>query len=260
MLYKRIFLILLSTLCFSTFPKDIEITVYCDDSYPPYSYLENDQIKGIYTEILLEAFSRMDGYTITIKALPWKRGLLLLKSGKGFAIYPPYYRPNDRPFLDYSIPILSEEIVALCREEILNIPRKKWVTDYIGLNVGINRGFKSIPEEDVNKIYIQEFGNNKTNILKLGLGRIDCYVNDKIAMLWTLKKLKSNGKYDEGGRHSKLFVGATISSESGYLGFTNMNNDEFYYKEDFKMNFNQVIKNMQKSGEISKIVEKYITL
>lgn len=255
---KKLVLILLYVVCFSIFSKDIEITVYCDDNYPPYSYLENDKVSGIYLEILQRAFSEMDGYNIIISAIPWKRGLQLLKSGKGFALFPPYYRPLDRPYMDYSDPILSEELVVLCREELLNIPRNKWVDDYIGLNVGINLGFKSITEEDSKKIYIQEYGNNKTNIMKLGLGRIDCYVNDKVAMLWTLKILKEKGKYDEGGKHSKLLIGASISKEDGFLGYTNKNDTEFYFKDDFNTKFNQIISNMKRNGEIDKIVNKYI--
>jgi len=28
---------------------DTDVLVYCDSDYPPYSYLEGDEIKGIYT-------------------------------------------------------------------------------------------------------------------------------------------------------------------------------------------------------------------
>lgn len=255
---RNYILLLLFIICFSIFSQDIDVTVYCDDSYPPYSYIEKNNVSGIYVDILKKASSRMDGYNIVIRGIPWKRGLQLLKSGKGFALFPPYFRPVDRPYMDYSVPILSEELVVLCREEILSVPRNIWVDDYIGLNVGINLGFKSISEENAKKINIQEFGDNRTNILKLGLGRIDCYVNDKVAMLWTLKNLKDSGEYDEGGKHSKLIVGATISKENGYLGYTNKNDMEFYFKEDFKTQLDQIINKMKESGEIAKIIDAYI--
>jgi len=54
----------------------------------------------------------MDTYDITMKGIPWKRGLLKLKKGAAFALYPPYFRPVKRPYMDYSKPILEEKLVV----------------------------------------------------------------------------------------------------------------------------------------------------
>jgi len=78
---------------------DIDVEIYADDSYPPYSYNEGGELKGIYTEILKKAFSRMEGYKVKINAVPWKRALSYIERGKGFAIYPPYHRVEDRPYM-----------------------------------------------------------------------------------------------------------------------------------------------------------------
>ena len=37
----------------------ISVTVLCDASYPPYSYAENGEAKGLYSDILRAAFARM---------------------------------------------------------------------------------------------------------------------------------------------------------------------------------------------------------
>ena len=66
--------------------------------------------------------------------------------------------------------------------------------------------------------------------------------------------LKQEGKYDEGGAHSKLVEGITITIENGYLGFTNKDNGRFYFKKDFLKQFNHAINEMKKHGEIEKIV------
>ncbi|WP_315983755.1 hypothetical protein [Aliamphritea spongicola] len=57
----------------------VEVTIYADDSYPPYSYVENNILKGLYTRILSTAFSRMPDYRVRLMPVPWKRGLMLLE-------------------------------------------------------------------------------------------------------------------------------------------------------------------------------------
>lgn len=240
-------------------PEDkITVVVYCDDNYPPYSWGEAGEAIGIYTDIIEEAFSRMIGYNIIIEAIPWKRGLQELENGTGFAIYPPYYRLKERPYLDYSIPILVEGYDILTRADI-NLKNRKWPQDYKGMIIGINDGF-AIPNKaelrDYN-IKIEEAKSNEANILKLAFGRIDCYVNDDIAMLWELKRLKENGIYDE-KKYPKLQIGPNLSKESGYLAFTNKNDSKFYFKGDFKKQFNDIIEKMKADGEIEKIVDSYI--
>jgi len=54
------------------------------------------------------AFSRMPGDTVTIKPVPWKRGVKLMEEGKGLTLYPPYFRPKLRPFMDYPVPVLNK--------------------------------------------------------------------------------------------------------------------------------------------------------
>jgi len=244
---------------------DIKVTVYADDNYPPYSYQERGEIKGIYTEIIKAAFLKMKGYQIEIKALPWKRGLKMLEDGKGFAIYPPYYRPKERPYIwPYSIPILDERVVVFCRAEILeNSLRPHWPEDYYGLRIGINAGFDLGGNKFWNavkegKIKVEEAMGNRENLLKLGLKRTDCYMNGRLSILWELKQLKRAGKYEEGSNHAKLVEGATVSIEQGFLGFTNKDKGKFDYKDDFVKKFDAVIYEMRKSGKLQKMIDHFV--
>jgi polar amino acid transport system substrate-binding protein len=243
---------------------DIDVTVFCDDNYPPYSYEVAGEAEGIYVEILKNAFSLMEGYNIIIEPVPWKRGLRYLEKGYAFAIFPPYYRPKTRPYMwPYSEPILKEEVVVICRKETLEqIQADKWPEGYYGLKIGNNAGFELGGERFLSavkdgKIILEEARGNRINILKLGLGRIDCYINDRLSILWELKEMKKIGLYDEGGKHSKLSEAAVISLENGYLGFSNTNNSEFYFKDDFVNKFNTIIVEMKESGEIEGILDKF---
>ncbi|WP_394392107.1 substrate-binding periplasmic protein [Shewanella woodyi] len=244
---------------------EIAVEVYADDSYPPYSYIEKGELKGIYTEILQKAFSRMEGYKVKIKPVPWKRGLSYIESGKGFAIYPPYHRTKERPYMwPYSIPILDERVIVVCRAEVLTRSiRPIWPDDYFGLVIGNNAGFSSGGDKfwgavKDGKITVNEANGNKKNIMMLGLGRTDCYMNDRISILWELKQLKANGMYDEGGKHARLMEGATISIEQGFLAFTAIGADKFPHMDDFILKFNTVIYAMRRSGELQKILDDFV--
>lgn len=247
------------------FAADIEVQIYADESYPPYTYLDEGELKGIYTEILQKAFSRMKGYKVKINAVPWKRGLSYIESGKGFAIYPPYHRTQQRPYIwPYSIPILDERVIVVCRDEVLTSTiRPTWPDDYFGLVIGNNAGFslggdrfwQAVKDE---KITVNEANGNEINIMMLGLGRSDCYMNDRISILWELKQLKAAGKYDEGGKHARLMEGATISIEQGFLGFSANGGDRYPYMDDFILKFNTEIYAMRRSGELQKIIDDFV--
>lgn len=241
-----------------------KVTVYCDEHYPPYSYKEEGKVKGIYYEILSKAFSQMQDYQVTIKPTAWKRGLAKIKSGEYFALYPPYYHPYTRPYMDYSAPILEEKLVVFTTQYISQRRQlHNWHWDFLGLTIGKNRGFTISKDpayiETVKKgqIIEEEALDNQANILKLGLHRIDAYANDRLSILWELNRLKKSGQYDEGGKHDIIIEGPVLSFENGYLGITNRDNGRFTFKNDFLNKFNVIINKMKHSGEIEDIVVNY---
>jgi polar amino acid transport system substrate-binding protein len=252
-------------LCQSTsLAAEIEVIVYADDGYAPYSYEESGEAKGTYAVILRAAFARMEGYRVAIRPVPWKRGLRLLEQGKGFALYPPYRHVESRPYIrPYSTPILDEEVVVLCREDILIEPRPEWPRDFYGLTIGVNAGYlvggdefwRAVKEK---KIRVEECRGNSEGLMQLAKGRLDGYINDRMAILWELKRLRESGKYREDGAHAKLLVGATISVEQGHLGYTDRDEGRFAYKADFVKQFNAIIKEMKKSGDIQRIVDEFL--
>lgn len=237
------------------------VTVYCDNNYPPYSYVENGETRGIYVEVLTKAFSRMEAYEVTIIAEPWKRSIKMLEQGKYFALFPPYYRPKARPFMDYSAPILEEKLVVFLNESTAKKRQlNSWPVDFNGMKIGRNAGFTISQNEDFleavssGRITLEDAKDNRSNILKLAMGRVDAYVNDRLSILWELSRLKKSGEYEEGGRHEKIVEGITLSVEQGYLGFTNQDKGVFTFKEDFIKTLNKIILDMKEKGEIEKII------
>ncbi|MDN3611704.1 substrate-binding periplasmic protein [Vibrio ostreicida] len=234
------------------------VTVYGDDSYPPYSYVESGRVTGIYTVILEAVFSKMPDYNVTIKGVPWKRGLSEAEGSKIFALYPPYKRPEQRPYMEYDTPILDEKVVVVCQKSVLSSPKPNWPGDYMGMTIGINSGFAAGGDEfkaavAAGKIKRSETKGTPKNLLKLIAGRIDCYINDSLSTQWELKKLQNEGKYDG----QSVVEGAIISSEQGFLGFVT-DGSSYPYKADFKAKYDKALKEMKQSGELDKIVKDFI--
>ncbi|PHV06132.1 hypothetical protein CSQ96_17030 [Janthinobacterium sp. BJB412] len=240
----------------------IAITIYGDDAYPPYSYLENGEMKGIYSDIIRAAVKRMPKYRVSLQPIPWKRGLVKLETGEGFALYPPYLRPAERPYMDYSDGILAEQLVVYCSQPVIERrPRKVWPDDYAGLRIGLNAGFLSggklfdqaVAEGRLSAVPAR---SSRTNLLKLMKGRIDCFLNDRSSIVWELGRIRHEGLAEAGAL--PIAETTALSAEQGYLGYTNRDAGRFPYKHDFIRKFNAAIKEMKQDGEIRDAIEHFL--
>jgi polar amino acid transport system substrate-binding protein len=241
----------------------IEVTIYADDGYPPYSYGENGEASGIYTAILNKAFERMPQYRVTLVPVPWKRGLRLLESGQGFALYPPYFRPEERPYIRYSEPILDEQVVVFCnRFTTANRNLKNWPDDYTGLTIGTNAGFLLGGKEfdryvAAGKIVRDSGTSSHGSVLKMISGRNDCYINDRLAIRWQVEQIKRNGEIE--AERVAIFEAARLYSEKGHLGYTDRDEGRFAFKDSFVQEFNAAITSLKSDGEIDRMVEKFLS-
>jgi polar amino acid transport system substrate-binding protein len=241
----------------------IEVVIYADDGYPPYSYGENGEALGIYSEILNKAFLRMPQYRVTLVPVPWKRGLRLLESGQGFALYPPYYRPEERPYIRYSEPILDEQVVVFCNKfTTAGRSLKTWPDDYVGLTVGTNAGFLLGGKEfdryvAAGKIFRDSGTSSHGSVLKMLTGRNDCYINDRLSIHWQVDQIKRAGEIDP----TKIAIAETakLYSEKGYLGYTDRDEGRFAFKNSFVQDFNAALISLRNEGEIDRVVERFLS-
>jgi polar amino acid transport system substrate-binding protein len=241
----------------------IEVTILCDAGYPPYSYAEGGEAKGLYHDILRAAFARMPGYRVRIRPLPWARGLAELASGRAFALYPPYYRPSERPWMDYSRPILREKLVVFIRAEVARtLPDGRFPQAYSGLRIGQNRGFINILDQDYQimlaKGELQQVSgkDNRGNLAMLYRGRLDAYINDRRAVLWELERMQSDGVLGENGLNW-IVEGPWLTGEQGHLGYTRINPSAYPYKDDFKRRLDAILADLESEGSIYRLVNRY---
>ncbi|WCE31642.1 substrate-binding periplasmic protein [Vibrio sp. SCSIO 43137] len=239
----------------------VKVVIYGDAHYPPYSWEQGDQVVGIYLSILRQAFKKMTNYDVELKPVPWKRGLYYLQQGSAFALFPPYYHPTLRPYISpYSVPILDELTVLACYKETFNTPRTIWPDDFFGLVIAVNRGYelggkafyRAVAQDKIQRMEIE--GTEK-NLLVVSTGRTDCYINDINAIKWGVQKLKNDKRFKL--QMDNIAYGPTIASQQGFLGYSNIRNEQFPYKSDFVREFDTVIDQMKRSGRIDAIVEQF---
>ncbi|WP_219114373.1 ABC transporter substrate-binding protein [Janthinobacterium sp. UMAB-56] len=221
------------------------LVIYGDADYPPYSYVENGQLKGIYTEIVREAAQSMPQYAVQLRPVPWKRGVLMLQTGDAFALYPPYSWRSERPYVRYSMPLLTEQLVVLCNLDVLARRKlQQWPADYAGLRIGVNAGFllgdaTQMATLRTEKVVLDTAKGTRANLLKLIRGRIDCYVSDRLSAQWELQRIRRAGP--AGTPLPAIEETVQLSSQQGYLGFTERQPATHPYRDDFIAQFNAAI-------------------
>ncbi len=248
------------------FGSDTQVTILADDAYRPFSFEENGEAKGIYIDVLRTAFSRMNGFEVKIKPVPWKRGKKMMEVGEGFGLTPAFFHGHDWPYLyPYSLPFYTETIMAVCAEEFLESPRPVWPDDYKGLKIGNVAGFdgwggdafRTLVKEG--KIGYEETKGSKEVILKQGLMRTDCIMMEEKAFDYQFNRLKKKGIYDEGGKHARLKKGAVIGKDPVYIGYSRTAREmgKYPFQFEFMQALDSVLYKMVKSGEIEKIMSAY---
>jgi len=262
---KNVLIFIICIMALPAFGEKIDVTIYVDDAYKPFSYKGKDgQAEGIYINVLETAFSRMESFNVAIKPIPWKRGKHLMEMGDGFGLAPAFYHGHDWPYLHpYSLPFYTETITAVCTEKTLETPRLNWPQDYLGLQVGNVTGydgwggkeFRKLVKEG--KIKYQEAKGSAENILKLGAGRVHCIMMEDTAFDYAYGKLKLSGKYNQ--KMARIKKGAIIGVDHVYIGYskTARTKGKYPFQFDFMQAFDNEIYKMIKSGEIKEIMSSY---
>ncbi|MDP2560115.1 ABC transporter substrate-binding protein [Psychrobium sp. 1_MG-2023] len=240
------------------------VIILADDSYPPYSYVKDGRVTGIYVDLITQAAQKIaDKYYVKIKPLPWKRALNEIKNGKYIAIIPPYQHLKSRRYIKpYSVSLLSEKVVAFCHKDINLIELIKQNTTALNrpINIGINAGYlilndRLIRAKHNNKIKVWEHKNTQANVNKLMLKRMDCYINDSLSTLWILKKLQKDSPEMNFDEIEQSFV---VMERTAHIGYVNSPSYLFTYKDDFIKQMDQAILELKDAGELDKIVAKYL--
>lgn len=258
--YKFNLVFLLLVWCLPTMLKAQDsfiVHILADDEYPPYSYVENGKLTGIYVELVKKAALLLKPtYHIKLVPMPWRRALALIENGEAFAILPPYKHLELRPYIfPYSIPLFEEHVVVYCHRRFNLTAFFNNETKKRPVNLGINSGYmilndKYLAAVDDNRIILRENKSTSANIKKLIKGRIDCYVNDKLTIEQGLKAERPTTSI------YKLFTKKDeISTQTAHIGYSNVGQGNFPFKNDFVDKMNKAIATVKVQYPIEHIIK-----
>lgn len=257
--------ILLLQIGIKAFAQDVKVvTILADDAYPPYSYVEDGKLKGIYIEFIrLAAKSLKPYYEINIQAIPWKRGLSEVRQGHAFAIVPPYKHIESRPYIwPYSIALYSETVVTFCHYDI-NISEliSREGSDINVVNVGVNAGYQILNQElktakRDGKLNLWENKDTGSNILKLLHRRIDCYLNDRLSTIWEFRRLKKQFP-EKSYSFKNIYEAMLVMTQTSHIGYSDVNNEKYRYKDDFVRRMDEALIKLYNTKEYVQIISQY---
>jgi polar amino acid transport system substrate-binding protein len=236
------------------------VVLYGDDDYPPYSYVDQGQFKGVYVDLLRAAVQRMaDAYRLELQPIPWKRGLAQVESGGALGLFPPYLRKERKFIQPYSEPLYREQVVMVCNDAAMRKPRSKFPDDYGDVLVGINIGFALsdafVRARDSGAVKVDESKGNDRNLLKLADNRIGCYANDRLAIRYALSALTRRADTRALVESLHLVETTELSGQDAYIGYSANANPP--YKAAFIARLNMELQALKHEGMVERLVSQY---
>lgn len=252
---KRVSLLVLFLYCTAVKAETTVINILVDDNYPPYSYVHNAQLKGVYVDLVREAAKTLlPEYIVRLEPMPWKRALIKIKQGEVFGILPPYKHFEERPYIGaYSSPLYTEKVVVICKKDTslsqaFEPSANPEIPIALGLNSGylvLNQKYKAAVERQSIKLYPNK--STEANLLKLVLGRIHCYVNDELTIIQGLKEIFQ----DTPGKVQDYIEMDVLSRQTAHIGYAK-SHLEISRKKAFIPKMNQALEAIISTGFIEK--------
>jgi len=266
LMYCRLFFllpVLLASLCVHA---TVEVKIHVDDGYPPYSYREKGDVRGLYIDILNTAFTRMEGYSLIFEPVPWNRGKHLMQKGEGFGLMPTYFHAHDWPYLyPYSFPLYEETVLVICNSNVSSAEPLKWPQDFVGKTIGNMRGydgwggveFRAMIEQKA--ISYHEVDSADLLLMMVASGRNDCILMERLAYQYHMTRLKRSGKY-KSETHHRLFQAAVAGRDYGYIGYSEpgLATGQYPWQKEFRKALDGILYQMKKSGELEAITARYL--
>ena len=223
------------------------VTLYSECNDKPYAYCIDNKPRGISVEIFKEIFSRIDDYSLKIKAIDWNSGLQKMKDKEILMLGTMKHKPKERPYItDYSLPFLYKTYVLYCNKEIKKNPL--WPKDFYDLKIGYSKDFE---EDAKNPKLTLKRDNIDTNIKNLIENKTDCYLSTEAVIKREL--LVNKDKNISVDNIKKVL---TFRKTPRYIGFSNK---FFSAKKDLLNKINLSIRTIN-NGDIKGIIDKSLDI
>ncbi|MGS2716611.1 substrate-binding periplasmic protein [Eionea flava] len=222
--------------------------VFPNDPWPPFMLGEEGEeaTAGIGVDLMRAIFSRVDGATITIPLVPWKRALNSVKSGAMDGI-PLLYKTAEREsYMDFSDPLFpSQDLVWYSKNHFPNGLEWKTADDFSPYRMGIVSGYSYSEEIDKaiidKKFAVTKVKNTHQLFTLLAGGRVDVAIANRVVGTSLIKK-------DVNNRHI-IPMKKPIAEDDYYMAFSKKTSAKAFLSQ-----VNKAIAELKAEGEIERIV------
>jgi polar amino acid transport system substrate-binding protein len=212
--------------------------------YPPY-YGELLPDQGVITEIIRAAFKQA-GYDVKVKFLPWKRALEMTRKGEFDALFTGWYRKAREQWFAFSDPLPISNEIGFYKRKDRNISYKT-IEDLRPYKIGVVRGYSNPLEFEQAKLATEEVTEDRLNIQKLAVGRIDLVLIDKI-----IGRHIMDTELPESAQKLE-WLDPPLRKDDQYLLFSKIVDD---YREKIA-DFNRGLRQIIEAGIVKAIVAKH---
>lgn len=233
----------LLTYLFLSFAAYAEETVLFDESNPPFMYVKNEEIHGLYPVLIKEIYKRMQ-VPVKLYGMPWQRALQQLDDGK--AAVAGIYKTKDRlNKYDFTDALYVERLSLYTRKE--NAFAYKSLADLKGKTLGVVLGWSLGDEFDQahrqGLFTTMPSASDAQNFEKLKMGRIDVVIAIR----------ESGDAVMKSYRGSIVRLPRSMAENSVYVAFNKSRK-----KENIVKSFNQQLIAVKKEGIYQKIIKEQL--
>lgn len=220
-----------------------DLTIVFED-YPPYEYIEDNEVKGINVELIREAFKRM-AINPQFEPRPWKRALYELKNGDILALSSGFKTPERETYgLFPSEPLAMETVMVIALKT--SAVEINSLEDLRGLKVGVIREYAYGNEFDTLEGLTKVEANSNPRLLQMLLNqRMDVIIGNKAVFKHLAKSI---------GQLAHIRFAYEITNEPLYLFFSRARGQ---FAENLSKDFGKAIKTMHDDGTFKAIEDRY---
>jgi len=258
-MFKRLKTITVLLLCLfsffqTTYAKN-DKTITLGATHAPPAVYDTPEYHGYLYEIVKAAFESQ-GYTISIKFMPWQEMLVLTEAGKIDGVVSLFYTRERAKYIAFSESFAAIPVGLFKRRDSgIEFPiahphrqRTKLFQLMQKYRFGIVKGYAHTPEFDNNNDLKKiEFRSDKENLEQLYLGQVDLsFMGKHLGNYLLTHQLPPHYKEE------LIFMEPALGYKKLYLGISKRHPN---YQEVLK-DFNQGLEAIREDGTVQKILDK----
>lgn len=183
---------ILSQMAFAEHPSALAKIEYLTESYPPYNYFENGELKGIAIDLLNEVLKQNDIeiQEVSIRLLPWPRAYKMLLKGSNHVLFSTTRTQEREPLFEWAGPITSTRIVLLAlTENQIEIQSIDQLANYSIGTIKDDIGEQLLLSLGVPSKQIRQAHSAESLVKMLNKGRIQLWAYEENVAHWYIASL-----------------------------------------------------------------------